>query len=182
MPKPAGKENKGAARARHRLSNQLMRFNWPLLMVALLSCVLSGGDYRDLSKVHTVYILGMSNGLDQFLANRLTNTGVLWVVLDPARADAIMTDRLDEGFWTWLNARYPLASKAPMPERKDDLRSKNMVGVTGSIRGTVFLVDPKSRLVLWSAYDQAKRASADELDGVAARVTKRLTSSLGAKK
>jgi hypothetical protein len=159
-----------------------MRIDWLLFTIALFGCALSGGDYRDLSKVRTVYILGMSYGLDQFLANRLTNSGVLWVVLDPARADAIMTDKLDEGFWTWLNARYPLSSRAPMPESRDDLRSKNVIGPTGRIRGTVFLVDPKSRLVLWSSYDQAKKASADELDGVAMRVTKRLTNSLGEKK
>jgi hypothetical protein len=159
-----------------------MRTDWPLFTIALFGCALSGDDYRDLSKVRTVYILGMSNGLDQFLANRLTNSGVLWVVLDPARADAILTDRLDEGFWTWLNARYPLSSRAPIPERRDDLRSKNLIGPAGKIRGTVFLVDPKSRLVLWSSYNQAKKASADELDGVAMRVTKRLTNSLGGKK
>jgi len=159
-----------------------MRIDWPLFTVALIGCTLFGGDYRELSTVHTVYILGMSNGLDQFLANRLTNSGVLWVVLDPAKADAILTDRLDEGFWGWLNARYPTSSRAPVPERRDDLRSKNLTGPTGRIRGTVFLVDPKSRLVLWSSYNQAKKASADELDGVAVRVTRSLTESLGGKK
>jgi len=159
-----------------------MSIGWPLFTVALFGCALSGGDFRELSRVRTIYILGMSNGLDQFLANRLTNSGVLWVVLDPLRADAILTDRLDEGFWTWLNARYPLSSKAPIPERGDDLRSKSLMGLTGRTRGTVFLVDPRSRLVLWSSYNQPRKASADELDSVAVRVTKSLTNSLGGKK
>jgi hypothetical protein len=140
-----------------------------------------GGDYRDLSKVHTVYILGMQSGLDQFLANRITNSGSIWVVLDPARADAIMTDRLDEGFWAWLNSRYPLVSKAPAGQG-DDLRAKTMIEASAKVRGTVFLIDPKSRLVLWSSYAQTRTSSPDALDQVAQRVTKQLTSSLGGKK
>ena len=153
------------------------------LLAALFCGALCGDDYRVLSRVHTVYILGMSNGLDQYLANRLTNTGVIWVVLDPARADAILTDRLDEDFWKWLNGRYPIVSKSPPAEHADDLRFKNIGEPVGKIRGTVFLVDPKTRLVLWSSNDQAMcRASADELDRVAMRVTTRLTDSVGGKK
>jgi len=154
-----------------------------LFAIALFCSELWGEDFRVLSRVHTVYILGMSNGLDQFLANRLTNSGLIWVVLDPAKADAIMTDRLDDTFWNWLNARYPLSAlKAPLPGREDDLRYKSMIAETGKIRGTVFLVDPKSRLVLWSSYAQTRTGSSDALDQVAERVTKRLTISLGGKK
>jgi hypothetical protein len=147
-----------------------------LLTATLLGCALFGADFRVLSRVHTVYILGMPNGLDQFLANRLTSSGIVWVVLDPARADAIFTDKLDETFWGWLNGRYPLERRGPASS--DDLRAKNLFGPSGKIRGTLFLVDPKSRLVLWSCYDQAKTASANELDHVAVRVTKRLKTSL----
>jgi hypothetical protein len=158
-----------------------VKIPWFLSVVTLLCCALSGADFRELSRVHTVYILGMSNGLDQYLSNRLTSTGVVWIVLDPARADAILTDRLDETFWEWLNARYPLQSKAPLPPRGDDLRATESVGGNSRMRGNLFLIDPKSRLVLWSCYDQAKTTSAGELDRVAMRVTKRLKVSLGKK-
>lgn len=150
-------------------------------MITLFCCTLLSADFRVLSRVHTVYIVGMSNGLDQYLSNRLTSNGVVWIVLDPARADAILTDRLDETFWSWLNGRYPLQSKAPQPARGDDLRARDLMGANNRIRGNVFLVDPRSRLVLWSCYDEPKRASADELDHVAVRVTKRLKASLGKK-
>src|SRR4051812_18373643 len=79
-----------------------MRVRWSLVPAALFCLSLFGNnDFRELSRVHTVYIMAMANGLDQFLANRFTNAGVLWVVLDPAKADAILTDRLDEEFWKW---------------------------------------------------------------------------------
>jgi len=154
---------------------KLMRTLSTLFLASLLSCSLLAADFRELSRVHTVYIMAMTNGLDQFIANRFTNSGVIWVVLDPARADAILTEKLDEEFWKWLNSRYPLASKAPQPEAGNDFRHKNVTGPIGAVRGTVFLVDPKTRLVLWSSYAQATRASADELDQLAARITKNLT-------
>ena len=158
-----------------------MKIRRVLFMAAWFCCALFGADFRVLSRVHTVYVVGMSNGLDQYLSNRLNSNGVVWIVLDPARADAILTDRLDETFWSWLNARYPLQSKAPLPAHGDDLRAGDLIGGNSRIRGNLFLVDPKSRLVLWSCYDRAKNASADELDHVAARVTKRLKVSLGKK-
>jgi hypothetical protein len=153
-----------------------------LFAAMLFSGTLFSADYRDISKVRTVYILGMSSGLDQYLANRLTSDGVVWIVLDPARADAILTDRLDDAFWSWLNGRYPLVSKAPVPAQADDLRAKDLMGSNVKNKGNVFLVDPKSRLVLWSCYDQAKRESPDDLDRVALRVTKRLKTSMAEKK
>lgn len=158
-----------------------VKIQWVLFMVTLFCYALFCADFRVLSRVHTVYVVGMSNGLDQYLSNRLSSTGVVWIVLDPARADAIFTDRLDETFWSWLNERYPLQSKAPLPAHGDDLRARDLMGANSRIRGNLFLVDPKSRLVLWSCYDQAKNTSAGELDHIAMRVTKRLKVSLGKK-
>jgi hypothetical protein len=147
-----------------------------ILFTATLFCcaVVLGDDFRELSRVHTVYIVGMSNGLDQFLASRLTSSDVLWVVLDPAKADAVLTDKLDEAFWGWLNSRFPARESSG----KDDLRSRNVSRPAGAIRGTVFLIDPKSSLVLWSTYDQVNRASPAELDQAALRITSRLKTGL----
>ena len=55
-----------------------------------------------LKQVNTVYILAMSGGMDQFLANQITASGVFQVVTDPKKADAIITDRLGEIFETKL--------------------------------------------------------------------------------
>src|SRR5437588_8805686 len=56
-----------------------------------------------LRQVNTVYILAMTGGMDQFLANQLTSLGVFQVVTDPQKADAILTDRLGELFENKLN-------------------------------------------------------------------------------
>ena len=55
----------------------------------------SAGDFRS---VKTVYLLPMANGLDQYLASRLTSESVFQVVTDPKKADAVLTDHVGEGF------------------------------------------------------------------------------------
>jgi hypothetical protein len=148
-----------------------------LLGLALLCGPALSEDYRDLTRVKTVYILGMTYGLDQFLANRLTNSGVIWVVLDPVNADAILTDRLDEHFWRWLTQRYPRDSANPAAGKEDDLRP----GPYRSSPGTLFLVDPRTRLVLWSSFESVTKQSAPALDQAASRHTKRLLNSVDKK-
>ena len=62
--------------------------------MALLATSLWAAINADLKHVSSVYILPMSGGMDQFLANRLTTLGVFQVVTDPQRADAVITDRI----------------------------------------------------------------------------------------
>ena len=50
-----------------------------------------------LSSVHKVYLMPMSGGLDQYLAERLTQEGVFTVVVDPKQADAVWSERVDPG-------------------------------------------------------------------------------------
>jgi len=56
-----------------------------------------------------------------------------------------------------------------------------MMGVSGRGRGTIFLVDVKSRQVLWSAFEKPKNSSPHELDHTAERVVKQLKQDLSAK-
>src|SRR5438270_355928 len=51
----------------------------------------------DLGGVKTVYLLPMANGLDQFLAIKLTTGVILQVVTDPQKADAVLTDHVGGG-------------------------------------------------------------------------------------
>ena len=60
-----------------------------------------------LAEVKRVYLLPMSGGLDQYLANRLTKVGRFEVVTDPANADAVFTDRLGPAFEDKWNELYP---------------------------------------------------------------------------
>jgi len=128
----------------------------------------------------------MSNALDQHLASRLTSAHVLWVVLEPKSADAVLTDTLDDSFWSWLEKTYPPASSAgaagaPAPSgvRAGGLRREVEAGTRQ--RGTVFLVDPRTRLVLWSTYELPRNASPAELDRAATRITNQLKAAFGKK-
>ena len=67
-------------------------------LALLVSCSAAMLCATDLSTVHTVYLLKMSRGLDQFLASRLTSDHVFRVVTDPKLADTVFTDQIGEGF------------------------------------------------------------------------------------
>ena len=181
---------------------------------------LAASAAAQLSSVHSVYLLPMSNGMDQYLANRLTQTGTLQVVTDPKRADAVFTDRLGEGFEQRMEELYPPEPKPapPKPEppkedkkapvskdaakkddaKKDDAKKaeeEKIPGITETIgtspshsgafsraRGNVFLVDVRTRNVLWSTYARPKRVSPDDLTGTAKTVIGRLAQTLAGKK
>jgi len=162
-----------------------------LLLLLSCSAALLGG--AELSGVHTVYVLSMSKGLDQYLANRLANDHLFQVVTDPKLADAFLTDRVGESLQAKLEEIFP-PPPAPEPEKpapkkdKDKDASTNpmladtvnklaAVGTTNSFsrgKGTVFLVDAKSRQVVWSVYQLPKGSSAKELDRTASDIVSRL--------
>src|SRR6201981_3862229 len=93
--------------------NAMKRF---LLLLACSGVLASAAD---LANARTVYILSMSRGLDQYLANRLTNEHIFQVVTDPKLADAIFTDRIGEGFQLQLENISP-TPKPPKAETKAD--------------------------------------------------------------
>ena len=76
-------------------------------LALLVSCSAAMLCAADLSTVHTVYLLKMSRGLDQFLASRLTSDHVFRVVTDPQLADAVFTDQIGEGFEMKLDELFP---------------------------------------------------------------------------
>ena len=151
-----------------------------ILAIALLCSALSGREFHLQLKTRTVYILPMANGLDRHLASRLTSSGAVWVVLDPENADAVLTDKVDEAFWAWSNARYKTAAKSNAALNDDD-RSKYERARTGGYRGTVFLVDPRNGVVLWSIYEPTTDTSPNALDQAAVHVAVNLKKSLNAK-
>lgn len=100
----------------------------------------------------TVYILPMAAGLDQYLAQRLTQDHVMQVVADPKAAEVIMTDHLGEAFEQKLREIRP-PETAKDEKKSDDDATRNTFH-SSAARGTVFLVDAKSRAVLWSDYQK----------------------------
>ena len=142
--------------------------------------------------VKTVYLLPMSGGLDQYLALQLTSGGVLQVVTDPKKADAIFTDSIGARLEDHLNELYGKVEKDKADDKvdkdkSDDKADKDKSGKAGSSdyvqatmrplsgsRGVVFLVNRNTRDVLWSTYERPKNTDPDELKHVAAKIVERL--------
>lgn len=170
-------------------------------LVFLFSCSAAMVCAADLANVHTVYLLKMAKGLDQFLASRLTTDHVFRIVTDPKLADAVFTDQLGEGFQAKLEEISPTPESekpAPPPKKKtedEDTPPVNpMLGDTvnklsspgagtsfGRAKGTVFLVDAKSRQVIWSVYQPAKGGTPKEMDRTAIDIVSRIKKDLNPK-
>ena len=165
-----------------------------LLFIPLLAGAAEIGG----TTVRTVYIMPIGHGLDQYVANRLTREHLLEVVADPARADAIFTDGLGKPLEYALEKLHPTPkpaeeedtdseSNADTPDTKSPRRAKittNAEPVTSTFgrgKGTLFLVDARSRAVLWSVYEKPKRYTPDQLDHIAKRVVDRLKQDLAGK-
>lgn len=181
-------------------------------LLFLLSCSAALLCGAGLSDVHTVYLMPMAHGLDQYLINRLTSEHVLQVVVDPKLADAVLTDHLGESFKAKLEEFFPTpappapeksekagkekadkadkSEKAGKAEKAPDDASALVSGMTGNqsnpaasstfgrAKGTVFLVDAKSRLLVWSTYELPKSFSSKDLDRTASDIVSRLKSDL----
>lgn len=133
--------------------------------------------------VKTVYILRMANGLDQFLASEITKKGLYTVTTEPDSADAVFTDSLGEGFEKKLDLLYPPEAPPPVPAAEDkakdavtDPAPMQRLGNSswGRGKGTIFLIDRKSRQVVWSMNRQPKNSSTNEMVEQARKVTRQL--------
>ena len=150
--------------------------------------MLLGG--AELSAVHSVYLLPMANGLDQYLANRITNEHVFQVVTNPKLADAIFTDRigevLEEKLADLIPSPEPVArpaaptqSSSSLPtDTANKLANPATASSFGRGKGNVFLVDPKSHQVVWSAYRTPKSSASSEMDRAASDIVSRIKRAL----
>lgn len=160
-----------------------------LALLCFAASMLAAADPA-LPRVRSIYILSMSGGLDQYLANSLTRGGRFQVVTDPALADAVMTDRLGPEFEMRFTELYP-PPEPPEPEKpaKNEEEEKEMeegslaafsgprairISSLSRGRGNVFLVDRGSRRVMWSAYRRVKNTRPEEMDRLASAYADRL--------
>src|SRR5258708_36314750 len=159
--------------------------------LALFAACLAAALNADLRRVNMVYILPMSGGMDQFLANRLTTMGVFQVVTDPQKADALITDRIGEGFQAKLDELYPppvppkpvkdeKSAKDDKKDHKDDLSAGPVTRISSfnTGKGNFFIVDRRSRNGLWSVYERPQNSTPGELTKTAEKVVKRLKADL----
>lgn len=155
--------------------------------------IAQSGNAAALAQVKTVYILQMSRGMDQYLANRLTLGGVVQVVTDPAKADALLTDHLGANFEASVKELYPEVKPAtppaksdagktesddktpPADAKQDEAQMKSSGAdrppVSGRNRGMVFLVKRGTSEVLWSAYHDPSVRKPGELNRMAGKLS-----------
>lgn len=143
------------------------------------------------SAVQIVYILPMSGGMDQYLANSLTSMGVVQVAADPQIADAILTDRLGETFERRMADLYPKPAPPKSKDEDDDAEKPNKSSASDSVadmansaaspissfgrgRGNIFLIDRRTRNVLWSTYEKPQNTSSDQMTRTAEKIAKEL--------
>jgi hypothetical protein len=136
-----------------------------------------------LGDIKAVYLLPMSGGLDQYLAQQLTSSAVLQVVTDPQKADVIFTDHLGETFEQSLADLYQTKSKADEKSAEEDkgatFARSGMQGKRG--HGTIFLVNRRTHEVLWSVYELPKDNRPAGLRHSAGRISEQLAKSIKAK-
>jgi hypothetical protein len=172
----------------------MKRMKLLLLFLGGLACA------AELSTVHKVYLLPMQHGMDQYLANRLVSEHIFEVVTDPKLADAVFTERLGEGFQAQLEdltapknpePATPSAAKpagdssstlSMFTDTANKVSSPALNSAFGRAQGTLFLVDSKSKLVVWSIYDPPKGTGSRELDRTAGSIVGRLKKDLNPKK
>ena len=113
---------------------------------------------------------------------RLTGGATFQVVIDPKKADAIFTDRIGTGF------EKSLQDLVAPPKAKDDgkLASADFTQATSQSfsrgKGSLFLVDRQSHVVVWSIYAKPKNNESEELNRLAAKIADQLGKDRAAKK
>lgn len=171
-----------------------------LLFLGLLSVVslaappLSGADWERLGRVQKVYLWPMSDSLDQFLAEQVATEGVFDVVIDPKRAQAILTDRISSKFLEGMEELFPTPEEIPEADKEEEEADDPASALAGAYRverspiysasraeGAVFLVDVRTREVLWSTflkgYDTTPKAMHRQARMVVMRLKKQLAGS-----
>ncbi len=146
---------------------------WFCLLAALVVAH-AGPEVRpELKEVKRVYLLPMTYSLDQFLAIRLTKGGVLEVVTDPNLADAVLSEYVGTVLEDQLKSLYGEKKTEGTDSKGTASFAGPMAGGTRS-KGAVFLVDRKTRSVIWSDYVRPKNSQADEVNHTADKIATQL--------
>jgi hypothetical protein len=153
-----------------------------LTFAALCALLPLPSAHAEIFGVKTVYLLPMAGGLDQYLALQLSSGGLLQVVTDPKKADAVLTEGIGARLEDSLAELYGApVNKDPAEQGKSDKdqatasnSARPAMRPLSSSRGLVFLVNRTSREVLWSTYELPSSAQPEELKHVAEKIVDRL--------
>jgi hypothetical protein len=175
------------------MTTMLTRILWGALACASFAAAADKAFVHPaLGQVQKVYLLPMTSGFDQYLANQLAKQGVFEVVTDPKLADALIADVIGRGFEAKVLELFPPPPPPPVEKKETkegeaseepapfDSAEKNARMTTfGRGKGNVFIVDVKSRAVVWSIYERPKDMSSKELDKTSEKIVSRLRKDLG---
>jgi len=153
-----------------------MKLALPAVAFLATSLLSTTAFAADLADVKAVYLLPMSFGMDQYLAIRLTTGSKLQVVTDPQKADAIFTDRIGPGLEKSFDDLYGVV-KTKSDDKSDASKGdfgKSTMQPMSKGRGAVFLVDRKTRDVLWSTFEMPKSSAASDVKHAADKVADKL--------
>ena len=150
----------------------IMKWMFLPLTAVLLA---TGAPDPQLTEIHSVYLLPMSGNLDQFLAVRLNASKIFLVVTDPKKADAVFTERIGPNFEDALKELYASDLKdTDSKDKKSDDFSRPTMKPLSSGKGSLFLVDRKSKNVVWSFYEKPKSTRADDISQLAQKIGNKL--------
>jgi hypothetical protein len=169
------------------------------LMLVILAAICLTWHPAQSAALHQVYLLPMAGGLDQYLADWITREKIAQIVTDPKAADLVMTDRLGEDFEQKMAQLRPepvkpepVKDEPPKDAKKDDKsdpkapKTMESAGAgtaanaphnafhSSTLRGTLFLVDIKSKQVVWSNHEKPPVMSDANLNREAERIAKKL--------
>lgn len=146
-------------------------------MKTLVLCLfLAGGVFAQSAGMRSVYVFPMAGGLDQYLASWIAKDHVLQVTTDPQSADLVLTDQINDKLAKKLLELHPVEVADADDEEPADKSSgqKGMEFRGGRGKGTIFLVDARSRAVVWSEARKPVDATAVKMNGEAKRIAKSL--------
>lgn len=165
---------------------------WCAAVVLTSLLGLYAADSARLERIRAVYFWPMSSSLDQYLAEQIAAEGLFEVVVDPNLATAVMTERIDAPFLEAMDELFPLpaseestkkpaeAEEAEQDSLEGDFRLRRPANrVVSRPRGTLFLVDVRSRRVLWSTFLKEYDSTPNNLHKQARRVVGKLKKQLG---
>jgi hypothetical protein len=109
---------------------------------------------------------------------RLTAGSVLQVVVDPRNADAVLTDHLGQSFEEQLDVMY---GAKPKDDKNGSTSEFARVTSGARSRGAIFLVNRKTRDVLWSTYERPKGPAPADLNRAADRIGDKLAKAIKGK-
>jgi hypothetical protein len=143
------------------------------LVLSLLVASLSPA--AQLKDVKSVYFYPMPGGFEQHLASRIVRDHVYQVVSDPKLADAVFTDQISDAFLYKLDH---INTPPPPANSSGSISSMNAdVPHASSFsrgKGTLFLVDAKTKQVVWSIFEKPNDTLPKTLNKTAKKIVEKL--------